>query len=78
MSNVLCTPARTGAAIGAVTGVIVWALMSWVPAFHNGVPEAVVAAIPVAVAWAGHVIGARMTPHPPVPAPAPPAPAARG
>lgn len=65
MKGVLCVPAKAGAAAGAATGLVMWALMSFVPAFHNGVPEAVVAVIPVALGWAGHVIGAYLTPHKP-------------
>ena len=68
----LCTPAKAGATTGAVTGLIVWALMSFVPAFHNGVPEAVVSVLPFALGWAGHLIGTMVTPHQvPVPSPKP-------
>jgi Kef-type K+ transport system membrane component KefB len=52
-----------GAGAGAVAGLVVWALMSFVPAFHTGVPEPVVAFIPVALAWAGHVTAAWLAPH---------------
>jgi hypothetical protein len=52
---------KAGTAAGAVTGLIVWALVSYVPAFHDGVPEAVVAVIPVVLAWAGHTAAAWLT-----------------
>lgn len=68
MSKVLCAPAKAGAAAGAVAGVIVWLLVSFVPAFRDGVPQPVTDLVPFAVAWAGHVAGAWLTPHPPVPA----------
>ena len=70
MKGALCTPAKAGAAAGAATGLVVWALMAFVPAFHNGVPEAIVAVIPVALCWAGHVAGAYLTPHKPAASPA--------
>jgi hypothetical protein len=71
----LCPPARTGSAIGLVTGLVVWALVSFVPAFHSGVPEPIVAVIPFVLAWLGHTAAAWIAPHPAA-APAPAAPAA--
>lgn len=74
--STLCTPAKAGAVAGAATGLVVWALVAFVPAFHNGVPVAVVSVIPVALGWAGHVIGTYLTPHKPA-APATPATTAK-
>ncbi len=54
---------KQGAAVGAATGVVVWALVSFVPTFHTGVPEPVVAVLPFALAWAGHTIAAYRAPH---------------
>ena len=54
---------KAGAAVGAATGAVVWALVSYVPAFHAGVPEPVVAVLPFALAWAGHTIAGYMAPH---------------
>ncbi len=54
---------KAGAAVGALTGVVVWGLVSYVPAFHNGVPGPVVDLIPFALAWAGHTIAAYRAPH---------------
>ena len=30
---------RAGAAVGAATGLVVWGLVAYVPAFHDGVPS---------------------------------------
>jgi len=51
------------AAVGGLTGVVVWALVSFVPAFHNGVPEPIVDALPFILAWAGHTVAAYRAPH---------------
>ena len=59
---------KAGTAAGAATGLVVWMLVAWVPVFHDGVPEPVVAVIPVVLAWAGHTLAAYMTrtvPKPP-------------
>lgn len=53
-----------GSGIGAATGFVVWALVAFVPAFRNGVPEPVVAVLPFALGWLGHVIGGYLTPSP--------------
>lgn len=54
---------KAGAAVGGVTGAVVWALVAYVPAFHDGVPEPLVAVLPFALAWVGHVIAAYTAPH---------------
>lgn len=59
----LCKPSAYGAGAGAAVGLIAWALVSFVPAFHTGVPQPVVAVLPFALGWAGHVITAWVTPH---------------
>ena len=79
----LCVPAKAGAATGAVVGLVVWALVSFVPAFHNGVPQPVVDVLPFALAWLGHTAAAWIAPHPgavpvsPPPDPVTAVPAAR-
>jgi hypothetical protein len=63
---------KVGAATGAATGLVVWALVSYVPAFRNGVPQPVADLIPFALAWAGHTVAAYRAPHthrPDLPAP---------
>ncbi len=57
------TKVKAGAVAGGLTGLVVWALVSYVPAFHNGVPQPVVDVIPFALAWAGHVIAGYLAPH---------------
>ena len=52
-----------GAAAGGVTGLVVWALVSYIPAFRNGVPEPVIDVIPFALAWIGHTAGSYLAPH---------------
>lgn len=74
----LCAPAKAGAASGAVTGLVIWALVTWVPAFRSGLPQPVAAVLPFALGWAGHVIAAwasrhQASPGPPA-APPPPGP----
>lgn len=57
------TKVKAGAAAGAVTGIVVWALVSYVPAFKNGVPQPVVDALPFVLAWIGHTVAAYLAPH---------------
>jgi hypothetical protein len=64
----LCGPALAGTAVGAVTGLAVWALVSFIPAFRNGVPEPVTDVLPFALAWTGHTLTAWITPHQAAPA----------
>ena len=63
-----------GSAIGAATGIVVWALVSFVPAFRTGVPQPVVDAIPFVLAWLGHTAAAYLAPHTPRPLPVQPVP----
>ena len=70
----LVRPARLGAAViekkvsagaetGAATGLLIWALVTWVPSFRAGVPEPVAAVLPFALGWLGHVMAAWAAPH---------------
>jgi len=61
------TKVKAGAAAGALAGLVIWALVSFVPWFKDGVPEPVAIAIPVILAWAGHVIAGYLAPHTPRP-----------
>lgn len=54
---------RAGAITGAATGLVVWGLVSYVPAFRDGVPQPVVDVLPFALAWAGHTVAAYLAPH---------------
>lgn len=60
----MCAPARAGSATGAAVGLAVWALVSFVPAFHDGVPQPVVDVLPFALGWAGHTLAAWAAKHP--------------
>lgn len=67
-----CPPAKAGAAAGALAGLVVWALVAYVPAFRAGVPQPVADALPFALGWAGHTIASWATAHkPPAPQAAP-------
>jgi hypothetical protein len=57
------TKVKAGTLTGALTGVVIWALVAFIPAFHDGVPEAVVALIPFVLAWAGHTAAGYLAPH---------------
>lgn len=57
------TKVKAGAAAGAVTGIVVWALVSYVPAFKNGVPQPIMDALPFVLAWIGHTVAAYLAPH---------------
>lgn len=57
------TKVKAGAASGAAIGVITYLLVLAVPAFHTGVPDAVIAVIPLAAGWMAHVAAAYMAPH---------------
>ncbi len=57
------TKVKAGSLAGSLTGLIVWGLVAYVPAFHNGVPEPVVAIIPVVLSLIGGGIAAWLAPH---------------
>lgn len=57
------TKVKAGTAVGGATGVVVWALVAFVPAFHTGVPEPVVAVLPFVLGWIGHAVAAYRAPH---------------
>jgi hypothetical protein len=67
MAGKIETKVQAGTLTGALVGLVVWALVAYVPAFHDGVPEPVVAVLPFALAWAGHTIAAYLAPHTPRP-----------
>lgn len=67
-----CQPAKIGAGTGAAVGLTVWLLMSFIPAFHTGVPEPVTAVLPFILGWIGHTGATWIAPHR-IPAPAAPA-----
>ncbi len=62
-----------GSFTGILTGLVVWALVAYVPAFRSGLPVPVAALIPVAVAWLAHSVTGSLAPPTPRPV-MPPAP----
>ena len=57
------TKVKAGTLTGALTGLVVWALMSYVPVFHDGVPVPVVDAIPWVLTLMGSAVAAYLAPH---------------
>lgn len=57
------TKVKAGTAVGGLTGVVVWALVTYVPAFKNGIPEPIMDALPFVLAWLGHTVAAYRAPH---------------
>ena len=55
------TKVKAGTPAGGVTGLVVWALVTFV--FKNGLPQPVMDALPFILAWAGHTIAAYLAPH---------------
>jgi len=53
------TKVKAGTAAGGVTGLVVWALVTFV--FKNGLPQPVMDALPFILA--GHTIAAYLAPH---------------
>jgi hypothetical protein len=68
------TKVKAGAGASSVSGAIVWALVAYVPAFHNGVPVPLTAVIPVIVSVLSGAVAAWLAPHTPRPAIAPASP----
>jgi hypothetical protein len=63
MSAPIETKVTAGSLTGLLTGLIVWGLVSYVPAFHHGVPMPVQEAIPWVLTLAGSAIAAYLAPH---------------
>lgn len=68
----MCAPAKAGASASAAAGLVTWALVAYVPAFHHGVPQAIQDIIPFVIAWCVHTLTAWAAKHPAVAAPASP------
>ena len=70
-----CPPAKAGAASGALVGLVIWALVAYVPAFRDGVPQPLADALPFVLGWTGHTLATWAARHEaPGPAAAPQAP----
>jgi Na+/proline symporter len=59
---------KAGAAGGTLVGLISWLLVAFVPAFHNGLPPAVAALLPVVLGVVASTVSGYMAPHTPRPA----------
>jgi hypothetical protein len=56
-----------GSVTGIVTGLLTWALVTYVPAFRTGLPPQLAAFLPVAIGWALSTYAAWRVPHTPRP-----------
>jgi hypothetical protein len=59
------TKVIAGSSASAITGLITWALVTYVPAFHSGLPPSLAAVLPFAVATILGSISAYLAPHTP-------------
>jgi hypothetical protein len=57
------TKVAASAAAGTVTGVITWILVTYVPAFHSGLPPALAAFLPYIVTLVASTVSAYLAPH---------------
>lgn len=57
------TKVKAGTAAGGIVGVVAWALVQYVPAFRNGIPQPLMDALPFILAWIGHTAAAYLAPH---------------
>ena len=54
---------KAGAAGGTLVGVVAWLLVAFVPAFHDGLPPAVAALLPVVLGIVASTVSGYMAPH---------------
>jgi hypothetical protein len=66
------TKVKAGFAGGTAAGVVTWLLVAYVPAFHDGLPPAVAALLPVVLSVLASAVSAWMAPHTSRPQVAPP------
>lgn len=67
------TKTAAAASVSTVTGVITWMLVSYIPAFHAGIPAPLATFLPFIVASVLGAVSGYLAPHTPRPA-VPPAP----
>ena len=65
---------KAGAAGGTLVGVVAWLLVAFVPTFHDGLPPAVAALLPVVLGVVASTVSGYMAPHTARPADPPAAP----
>ena len=72
MGTVVESKVVAGSFAGVVTGLLTWALVTYIPAFRNGIPDQLAPFIPVIAAWLCSTAAAYLAPHthrPDLPAP---------
>lgn len=68
--NIIETKVAAGGASAAVTGLLVWALTTYIPAWHHGIPGQLQAFIPMISSVLLGTVAAYLAPHTSRPAPA--------
>jgi Na+/proline symporter len=63
------TKVAAGAAAGMAAGVITWIIVTYVPAFHSGLPPALASFLPYVVTLMASTSSAYLAPHTPRPVP---------
>lgn len=63
------TKVAAAASSSTLTGIITWALVSFIPAWHNGLPAALAALLPYIVAVVSGAVSGYLAPHTPRAAP---------
>ena len=59
------TKVAAAASSSTVTGVITWILVSYIPAWHDGLPAALAAFLPLVVAVVSGAVSGYLAPHTP-------------
>jgi len=57
------TKAVAPAGVSVVAGVLTWALVTYIPAWKDGIPETIAALIPWAAAWLIATVTGYLAPH---------------
>jgi hypothetical protein len=60
---VIETKVAAGSATGIVTGLLSWALVSYIPAWHNGIPATLLPFIPAIAGWLCATAAGYLAPH---------------
>lgn len=62
------TKVAAGSVTAVVTGLLTWALVTFVPMFRTGLPPQLATFLPIAVGWALSTAAGYLAPHTPRPA----------
>lgn len=57
------TKVAAGSGTGIAVGLLTWALVTFIPAWHDGIPSQLVPFIPVAAAWLVSTAAGYLAPH---------------